>query len=203
MGKKVNPKFFRINNLKNWNTIFFPEKKYSFYIINYIKLKKYLNQLLKDLIIDFYIEYLEKCYLITIISSKPGIIIGKKGINIKILKNKINNIIKKNIFINIKNITEISPKIIFNLIFFKIKNNLAYKKFIKKTIFNLIKLNIIKGIKIVLSGRLNGSDLSKKEKFLTGSIPLHTIKEHIKYYNNFLKTKYGIIGIKIWICYFK
>ncbi|MGX7582849.1 30S ribosomal protein S3 [Candidatus Vidania fulgoroideorum] len=204
MGNKINPNCYRVFLNNNWfcrND----SKNNSSYIFIY----KNISEILKKNIginnyEDFYVEFLKNSIILTIFSYKPGYLIGRKGSNISKIKDIIIRKFFCKVYLNVKEIfsNEICFSYFFNNLERKIKNCMNYKFFIKKFIKSKLKKNI-KGIKIKISGRINGSEIARTETYKEGKISLSTIKNLINYKNHIFKTKYGIIGIKIWYCYLK
>jgi len=201
MGQKVNPIGFRLKINKNWDSRWFSEKNYAKWIIDDYKIRFYIFKTQKASgIAKIIIERVgEKCK-ISIHSSKPGTIIGRKGIGIETLKKKIKYLCKSEIFISIYEIKkpDINAQLVADSITQQIEKRSSYRRCMKRAIANACKLGI-QGIKISCSGRLNGAEMSRREWMLEGKVPLHTIRANIDYGTSISHTTYGVIGCKVWI----
>ncbi|BBA85259.1 30S ribosomal protein S3 [endosymbiont of Sipalinus gigas] len=202
MGQKVNPISFRFGVIKNWNSIWYAnKKKFLINLKNDYNIRKFINNYLpKYYISNIIIERLNKNIIITIYTSRPGIIIGKKGEDVEKLKKMIHKISNVSIQLNILDINkpDIDANLISKNIAYQIEKRNLFRRVMKKHINNAIRLGA-KGIKIELNGRLGGSDISRTEWYKEGRIPLHTIRADIDYGQYEAKTNYGIIGVKVWI----
>jgi small subunit ribosomal protein S3 len=201
MGQKVNPVGFRLLNSKNWESIWYDKKSYAEKLVsdvsirNFIK-KKYAHCGIGSIIIE---RPSDKVNLI-IKTSKPGVLIGKKGLDIE----KINKAIEKNFGtkVEVKIIEIDKPDITSSLvaqnIAKQIEGRAAFKKVMKKSMASAMKLGAL-GIKVSCAGRLGGAEIARTEWYKEGSIPLHTLRCNIDYATAEAHTTYGIIGVKVWI----
>lgn len=201
MGQKVHPIGFRLGINKIWESKWFCEKMYSYWLLEDYKIRCFISNMYSTSgISNIMIERAgEKCK-INIHTSKPGMIIGKRGSGIDQLKHKIKEISKSEIFINIYEIKspEKNAILIANNIAQQIKKRVSLKRIIKRSILSAQK-NGIHGIKILCSGRLNGAEMSRKEWYKEGRIPLQTIRANIDYGFAVANTTYGLIGCKVWL----
>ncbi|WXB47365.1 MAG: 30S ribosomal protein S3 [Candidatus Shikimatogenerans sp. Tmey] len=201
MSHKVNPYLNRLGILFNWKSswIYNYKKniKEDFYIRKFINFKKYSNY-----ISTIYIERINNKINIIIFTSRPAIIIGKKGIEIINLKKSINKLLnnKYYVYINIKEISNntVDALLVAKNIALQINKGNSYKKVIKNMMSYLYKKNI-NGIKVKISGRLNGIEMARSEYFQKGNIKLSTLRANINYGFHELYTKYGVISLKVWI----
>ncbi|BBA85097.1 30S ribosomal protein S3 [Candidatus Nardonella dryophthoridicola] len=204
MGQKVNPLGFRLGFIKKWNSLWFSnnKKKIIDNIEKDILLRSYLkNNLPNNYISNIIIEFLYMNIIINIVTSKPGIIIGKKGedidkLRIGIVKMLNNKYIKLNV-IELKDYN-LDSSIIANNISYQIERKISFRKIMKRYINNVMKYGAL-GVKIQVNGRLGGAEISRREWYKEGRIPLHTIRANIDFSQSIAKTNYGIIGIKVWI----
>ncbi|QTJ62852.1 30S ribosomal protein S3 [Candidatus Nardonella dryophthoridicola] len=204
MGQKVNPLGFRLGFIKKWNSLWFSnnKKKIIDNIEKDILLRNYLkNNLPNNYISNIIIEFLYMNIIINIVTSKPGIIIGKKGedidkLRIGIVKMLNNKYIKLNV-IELKDYN-LDSSIIANNISYQIERKISFRKIMKRYINNVMKYGAL-GVKIQVNGRLGGAEISRREWYKEGRIPLHTIRANIDFSQSIAKTNYGIIGIKVWI----
>ncbi|BBA84687.1 30S ribosomal protein S3 [endosymbiont of Euscepes postfasciatus] len=202
MGQKVNPIIFRLGINKFWNSIWYSDKKkFLDNLRNDYLIRNFINIYLHKVpISNIIIERLSSNIIINIYTSKPGIIIGKKGEDLIKLKNKISGISKIETLIKVFEVKnpELDAKLISENISFQIKKKKSFRKVIKRYIQQSMKYGAL-GIKIKISGRLGGSDIARSEWYKEGRIPLHTIRSNIDYNCSICKTTYGIIGIKVWV----
>lgn len=201
MGQKVNPTGFRLGVNKNWMSRWFRVYKYSEWIISDYKIRQFLLKTQKLAgIAKIIIERAgEKCK-VGIYASKPGLIIGKKGLGIEQLKLNLKNICKGEVFINIYEvkIPETNAQLIANNIAQQIEKRASFRRSIKRAITSAQKMDI-HGIKIACAGRLGGVEMSRREWYKEGRIPLHTIRASIDYGFACAETAYGLIGCKVWL----
>ncbi|MDH3004567.1 MAG: 30S ribosomal protein S3 [Candidatus Shikimatogenerans sp. JK-2022] len=203
MGQKTNPISNRLGLIYGWKSIWVNDYcinvKEDYDIREFIN-RRFINQYCISSIV---IERTSKKVIITICTSKPAIVIGKKGKEVEYLKNKIINIIKnkkQNIFINVIDIVkpEKDALLVAKNICRQIENRVSYKRSIKLSISTVMKMNV-KGIKIQISGRLNGAEMARRETYKKGTIKLSTFRTNIDYGLSEANTTYGKIGVKIWI----
>ncbi|MGX7590635.1 30S ribosomal protein S3 [Candidatus Karelsulcia muelleri] len=199
MGQKVNPISNRLGISTCWKSIWYSEK------FNHLKedleIRKYLNiRLAKSYVSYIYIERKKYKIVITISSSRPAIIIGKGGNEIEKLKKELQKITKKKINLNILEvkIPELDALLIARNLANQIENRLPYKKSIKFAIYSALRQQV-EGIKIKISGRLNGNEMARTEFYKEGRIPFSTFRANIDYATYEAHTTYGKIGIKVWI----
>lgn len=201
MGQKVNPIGFRLGINKNWDSRWFKSGNYSDWIIEDYKIRLFIFKTQKLAgITKIIIERAgEKCK-VGIYSSKPGIIIGKKGIGIDQLKSKLKNICDSEVFINIYEIKtpESNAQLIASNIVQQIEKRVSFRRCIKRAMASAQKIGV-EGIKIACSGRLGGAEMSRREWYKEGRVPLHTIRANIDYGFAIAKTSYGLIGCKVWV----
>ncbi len=203
MGQKVNPNVIRLGITKMWNSTWFVNKKdFAKNIYSDYKVRNYLNKKLsKALISKILIERpAKKSIRIIIYTARPGIVIGKKGEDIKKLKNKISIITGVPSQINILEIRrpELDAKLIADNVVFQLEKRMMFRRVMKRVIYNAMRLGC-KGIKLKISGRLGGTDIARTEWYKQGSIPLHTLRANIDYSFKQAFTNYGVIGVKVWI----
>lgn len=206
MGHKVNPIAFRLGGIFTWNSCWFAKKDaYKKYLREDVIIRKFLFKKFKDSgVAKVDIERSSQRLLITIHSAKPGFIIGRGGSGIedtrKELKQKFFANEKINISVNVKEITNpnMSPQLILDLIASALEKRVPFRKAVKQVISKVERAGA-QGVKILVSGRLNGTDIARSEKFSSGKIPLHTLRADIAYSRGAAHTTFGVIGIKVWI----
>ncbi|MFH1192301.1 MAG: 30S ribosomal protein S3 [bacterium] len=208
MGQKVNPKIFRMGIIRTWESKWFSKNKYSDFLKLDVAIRKFLNLKLKDAALDrIEIERSGESIKITIHSAKPGIIIGRSGVGIEDLKNKLQksvlnkmNIGKMGVNLNIQEIKNpnLSANIIIQNVIDDLEKRIPFRRALKQAIGKAEKAGA-KGVKILVAGRLNGAEIARSEKLTSGKIPLHTLRADIDYTRGVARTIYGAIGVKVWI----
>mgnify|MGYP001168016092 FL=1 len=201
MGQKVNPNGIRIGINKTWSSRWFSKNKYTELLHQDLKIKEYVENKLKNASISkINIERAAKKLRISIFSSRPGIIIGKKGADIETLKNDLAKMSKLEVFLDIKEVRkpEVEAKLVAENIATQLEKRISFRRAMKKAVQSAMRLGA-KGVKVVCSGRLGGAEIARTEKYHEGSVPLHTLRGDIDYATAEAETTYGICGIKVWI----
>jgi small subunit ribosomal protein S3 len=204
MGQKTNPIGNRLGIIRGWDSNWYGSKKdYAHKLIEDDKIRGYLNaRINKGGIAKIVIERTLNKLIITIHTSKPGIIIGKGGGEVDRIKEEIKKLTgKDDVQINILEIRrpELDATIVGETIAKQIENRINYKRAIKMAIASTMRLGA-DGIKIKASGRIGGAEIARSEEMKDGRVPLHTFRMDIDYASVFAQTVYGKIGIKVWIC---
>lgn len=202
MGQKVSPKTIRLQITHTWPGKWFARKrKYTELLIRDIELRKKIAEMLPDSgISKIEIQRSNKKLIVTINTAKPGIIIGKQGDKIEEMKNKLHQKFGEQIEINIKEIKkpDLDAQIVADNIASQIVRRISYRRAAKQAVQKSIDAGAI-GVKIFITGRLNGVDIARSEYFKEGNIPLHTFRADIDYAKSTAITTYGAIGITVWI----
>ncbi len=201
MGQKVNPNGFRLGVNRTWSSRWFSKSNYAKFLHQDLEIKSYVEKKLKNAsIAKINIERAAKKIRISIFSSRPGIIIGKKGADIEDLKNKLTKLSNLEVFIDIKEIRkpEVEAKLVAENIATQLEKRVSFRRAMKKSVQSSMRLGA-KGVKVLCSGRLGGAEIARNEKYNEGSVPLHTLRSDIDYATAEAETTYGIIGIKVWI----
>jgi len=204
MGQKTNPIGARLGIIRGWESNWYGNKKdFSTKLIEDNKIRTYLNaRINKGGIAKIVIERTLNKLIITIHTSKPGIIIGKGGNEVDRIKEELKKLTgKDDVQINILEIRrpELDANIVGDTIAKQIENRINYKRAIKMAIASALRMGA-EGIKIKVSGRLGGAEIARTEEIKQGRVPLHTLRMDIDYANVFALTVYGKIGVKVWIC---
>lgn len=204
MGQKANPIGNRLGIIRGWESNWYGSKKdYAKKLIEDNKIRTYLNaRISKGGIAKIVIERTLGKLIITIHTSKPGIIIGKGGNEVDRIKEELKNLTgKDDVQINILEIRrpELDANIVGDTIARQIENRINYKRAIKMSIASSLRMGA-EGIKVKVSGRLGGAEIARTEEIKQGRVPLHTFRMDIDYASVFAQTVYGKIGIKVWIC---
>ena len=201
MGQKVNPNGFRLGVNKTWSSRWFSKSNYAKFLHQDLEIKSYVEKKLKNAsIAKINIERAAKKIRISIFSSRPGIIIGKKGADIEDLKKKLTKLSNLEVFLDIKEIRkpEVEAKLVAENIATQLEKRVSFRRAMKKSVQSSMRLGA-KGVKILCSGRLGGAEIARNEKYNEGSVPLHTLRSDIDYATAEAETTYGIVGIKVWI----
>ncbi|MEE6186539.1 30S ribosomal protein S3 [Mycovorax composti] len=204
MGQKVNPIGNRLGIIRGWESNWYGSKKdFASKLIEDNKIRTYLNaRINKGGISKIVIERTLGKLIITIHTSKPGIIIGKGGGEVDRIKEELKKLTgNDDVQINILEIRrpETDAMIVADTIARQIENRINFKRAVKMAIASALRMGA-EGIKVKVSGRLNGAEIARSEEFKQGRVPLHTLRMDIDYANVFAQTVYGKIGIKVWIC---
>ena len=203
MGQKVNPISNRLGVIRGWDSNWFGGKDFGDNLVEDQKIRKYLNErLAKASVARIVIERTLKLVTITICTARPGIVIGKGGgQDVDKLKEELKQLYKKDIQINIFEVKkpELDATIVANSIARQVEGKISYRRAIKLAVQNTMRAGA-EGIKVQITGRLNGAEMARKEMFKEGRTPLHTFRADIDYCQAEALTKVGLLGIKVWIC---
>jgi small subunit ribosomal protein S3 len=201
MGQKVNPNGIRLGINRTWSSRWFSKSDYARLLHQDLEIKNYVETKLKNASISkVNIERAAKKLRISIYSSRPGIIIGKKGADIESLKNKLTQLSNLEVFLDIKEVRkpEVEAKLVAENIASQLEKRVSFRRAMKKAVQSSMRLGA-KGVKVLCSGRLGGAEIARSEKYHEGSVPLHTLRSDIDYATAEAETTYGICGIKVWI----
>ena len=202
MGQKVNPISNRLGIVKGWDSNWFGGKDFGDNLVEDQKIRKYLNErLAKASVSKIVIERTLKLVTITICTARPGLVIGKGGQDVDKLKEELKKLYDKEIQINIFEVKkpELDANIVANNIARQIEGKIAYRRAIKMAVANTMRAGA-EGIKVQISGRLNGAEIARSEMIKEGRTPLHTLRADIDYCQAEALTKVGLLGLKVWIC---
>jgi small subunit ribosomal protein S3 len=202
MGQKANPIGNRLGIIKGWDSNWYGGRNYADKLVEDEKIRNYLlARLPKGSVSKIVIERTLKLITVTINTSRPGIIIGKGGKEVDKLREELKKITKKEIQINIFEIKrpELDARLVSEGIARQIEGRIFYKRAIKTALSTTMRMGA-EGIKIRISGRVEGADIARSEEYKDGRIPLHTLRADIDYAISEAHTTYGRIGIKVWIC---
>ena len=202
MGQKVNPISNRLGIIRGWDSNWFGGKNFGDNLVEDQKIRKYLNErLAKASVSRIVIERTLKLVTITICTARPGIVIGRGGQDVDKLKEELRKLYDKEIQINIFEVKkpELDANIVANNIARQVEGKIAYRRAIKMAIQNTMRAGA-EGIKVQITGRLNGAEMARKEMYKEGRTPLHTFRADIDYCQAEAPTKVGLLGIKVWIC---
>ena len=202
MGQKVNPISNRLGIIRGWDSNWYGGNNYGETLLEDSKIRKYMNaRLAKASVSRIVIERTLKLITITVCTSRPGIIIGKGGQEVDKLKEELKKITDKEVQINIFEVKrpELDAVIVANNIARQLEGKIAYRRAIKMAIASTMRMGA-EGIKVQISGRLNGAEMARSEMYKEGRTPLHTFRADIDYALGEALTKVGLIGVQVWIC---
>jgi small subunit ribosomal protein S3 len=202
MGQKIHPTGFRLAVTRNWGSRWYAGSANFATMLNEdLKVRSYLKTKLKNASVGrVVIERPAKNARITIYSSRPGVVIGKKGEDIEVLKSALTKMMGVPVHVNIEEIRkpETDAQLIADSIAQQLEKRIMFRRAMKRAMQNAMRLGA-QGIKIMSSGRLNGIEIARKEWYREGRVPLHTLRADIDYGFGEAQTTYGIIGIKVWV----
>jgi small subunit ribosomal protein S3 len=201
MGHKVHPIGFRLGYIKLWNSRWCAEKEYAVLLHEDLKVRKIVKAKLYHAgIARIEIERSGNQLRINLHTSRPGIIIGRKGAEVDKLKAEIEALTKRQVVINIKEIKkpEVDAQLVAENIALQLEKRIAFRRAMKKAVVSALRLGA-KGIKVNCAGRLGGAEIARTEWYREGRVPLHTMRADIDYGLAEAKTTYGQIGVKVWI----
>lgn len=203
MGQKVHPYGFRLGVIKDWKSHWCADKKrYIEWLEKDVKIRKYLKARFKDASVsDILIDRASEKIIITIKTARPGVVIGRRGQEIEMVKKELENITKnKNIQVNVNEIRipELDAVLVAENIAMRIEQRVSHRRAMKRAVSLAIRMGA-KGIRVQAKGRLGGAEIARKEWYLVGRVPLQTIRADVEYGEATAFTKYGAVGIKVWI----
>jgi small subunit ribosomal protein S3 len=202
MGQKVNPIGLRVGINRGWDSIWFAKKReYGNLLIEDYKIRDYIKKNVTNSgVSQVIIERTSKKCIVSIYTSRPGFVIGKKGSDVDKIKNKLSKITSSEVSLNIKEIKkpELNAYLVAENITQQLVKRIAYRKTMKRAIQSALRLGA-KGIRVCLAGRLAGNEIARTEWLREGSVPLHTFRADVDYAEAEALTTYGLIGVKVWI----
>ncbi len=206
MGQKVHPTGFRLGITKYWNSKWFQEKNYAKWLHEDLKLRAFLEKKFSDAgklpagVAHVEIERLANKVKLTIHAAKPGVIIGKRGAGIDDLKRELQSFTTGEVFLFVQEVRkpDLEAKLVAQAIARQMERRVSFRRAMKKAVQTTMKLGA-KGIRVNCAGRLGGAEMSRREWYLEGRVPLHTLRADIDYGFAEAKTTYGVIGVKVWI----
>ena len=206
MGQKVHPIGIRLGISSDWNSTWYADTEdYANYLNDDIKVREYLKKELAHASVSkIHIDRPAKAVVINVHSARPGIVIGKKGEDIERIRRKIAPMLGlnlNNIKINIAEIRkpELDAQLVAESVAQQLERRVMFRRAMKRVLTNTMRLGA-QGVKIAVSGRLNGAEIARREWYHDGRVPLHTLRADIDYGTAEAHTTYGVIGIKVWIC---
>ena len=202
MGQKVNPIGFRLGINRGWDSVWFSKKReYGKLLIEDYKIREHIKKnVVNSGVSQIIIERTSKKCIVSIYTSRPGFVIGKKGSDIEKIKNNLSKISSTEVSLNIKEVKkpELNAYLVAENIAQQLVKRIAFRKAMKRAIQSAIRLGA-KGIRVCVAGRLAGNEIARTEWLREGSVPLHTFRAEVDYAEAEALTAYGIIGVKVWI----
>ena len=202
MGQKVNPIGLRLGINRGWDSIWFSKKgEYGKFLIEDYKIREYIKKnVVNSGVSQVIIERTSKKCIVSIYTSRPGFVIGKKGSDVDKIKKNLSKISNSEISLNIKEVKkpELNAYLVAENIAQQLVKRIAYRRTMKRAIQSALRLGA-KGVRVCLAGRLAGNEIARTEWLREGSVPLHTFRANVDYAEAEALTTYGIIGIKVWI----
>jgi small subunit ribosomal protein S3 len=202
LGQKVHPNGFRLGIIRSWTSKWFAEgEEYAEWLHEDLRIKRFLRDAVGHTGISrIEIERMANKVKITIYTAKPGIVIGKRGSGIEKLKGDLQEITDNEIFLNIQEVrkAELDAKLVAENIATQLERRVSFRRAMKKSVQTAMKFGA-QGIRVNCAGRLGGAEMSRREWYLEGRVPLHTLRADIDYGLAEAETTYGMIGVKVWI----
>lgn len=203
MGQKVNPRGFRVGVYQGWSSRWFARDSYADFAFEDITIRKTIQKQLVGAEIDrIEIERAGDAVKVVIFSARPGVVIGKRGQEIEMIRRNLAKVLKKDVVeVSVQEVKnpELSASIVARDIADQLERRASFKKVMKKAASSALRAGA-RGVKICTAGRLGGAEIARDEWVRAGSTPLHTIRADIDYGVATAQTTYGIIGVKVWIC---
>ncbi|WP_374292854.1 30S ribosomal protein S3 [Paenirhodobacter enshiensis] len=202
MGQKVNPIGMRLQVNRTWDSRWFAESKdYGDLLLEDLRMREFIEKEAKQAGISrVVIERPHKKCRVTIYAARPGVIIGKKGADIEVLRNKLSNFTKSELHLNIVEVRkpELDAQLVGESIAQQLERRVSFRRAMKRAVQNAMRMGAL-GIRVNVAGRLGGAEIARTEWYREGRVPLHTLRADIDYALYEASTPYGIIGVKVWI----
>jgi len=201
MGQKTHPIGFRLGTVKTWSSKWYEEKNYAKWLHEDLKLKRFIKRKLQHAAVSYIdIERAANKAKINICTARPGIVIGKRGAGVGQLKKEVQALTGNEVFLNIVEVrkAETNAQLVAENIATQLERRIAFRRAMKKAVQTAMKFGG-KGIRVASAGRLGGAEMSRREWYREGRVPLHTLRADIDYGFTEAKTTYGTIGVKCWI----
>lgn len=201
MGQKTNPIGLRLGINRTWDSRWFATKEYSSWVNEDIRIRKYLKKrLYKAGVSKIEIERSSNKVVVNIFTARPGMVIGRKGSEVDMLRDELSHLSGKEIQINIKDVKkpELNAQLVAEHIAMQLEQRVSFRRAMKKTIASAMRMGAL-GIKVKCSGRLGGAEMSRREGYHEGRVPLHTLRADIDYARATAHTTFGCVGVKVWI----
>lgn len=201
MGQKVNPTGLRIGIIEDWRSKWYQNRNYAKWLHEDLRIRKWVKEKLAATGISrVEIERAASKVKVSVHTAKPGVIIGKKGAGIDTLRNELQKLTESTVLLNIVEVrkAELDAQLVAENVAQQLERRVSFRRAMKKAVTTTMRFGA-KGIRINCAGRLGGAEMSRREWYLEGRVPLHTLRANIDYGLAEAKTTYGVIGVKVWI----
>jgi small subunit ribosomal protein S3 len=201
LGQKVHPIGLRLGIIRTWDSTWFAKKEYANLVYEDAEIRRFLKEKLYHAGISrIEIARAADRAKIRIHTARPGIVIGKKGAEIEALKRELEQIVKREVMIDIQEVRkpEMDATLVAENIALQLTRRVAFRRAMKKAVSSSLKFGA-KGVRVACAGRLGGAEMARREWYREGRVPLHTLRADIDYGTAVAKTTYGVIGVKVWI----
>ncbi len=201
MGQKVHPKGFRVGVLEGWESRWFAEREYATLLHDDIRIREFIKKRLYHAgIAKIEVERAANKAKINIYTARPGIVIGKKGVEIEKLKTELTQQTDREVYLNIHEVRrpDLDAQLVSENVALQLERRVAFRRAMKESVTRAIRMGA-QGVKVRCSGRLGGAEIARTEWYREGRVPLHTLRADISYGVAEARTTYGVIGVKVWI----
>lgn len=201
MGQKTHPLGFRLGIIRTWSSKWYEEKQYVKWLHEDVRLREFIKKKLVHAgVSSIEIERAANKAKINIYTARPGIVIGKRGAGVEVLKKEVQALTENEVFINIMEVrkAELDAQLVAEAIATQLERRVAFRRAMKKAVQTAMKFGA-KGIKVHCSGRLGGAEMARREWYREGRVPLHTLRADVDYGFTEARTTYGAIGVKCWV----
>jgi small subunit ribosomal protein S3 len=201
MGQKTNPVGLRIGINRTWDSRWFSTKDYAKWLSEDIQIRKYIKKrLYKAGVAKIEIERSSGKAIVNIFTARPGMVIGRKGAEVDMLRDELKHLAGKDVQINIKDVKkpELNAQLVAEHIAMQLEQRVSFRRAMKKTIASAMRMGAL-GIKVQTAGRLGGAEMSRREGYHEGRVPLHTLRANIDFARATAHTTFGCIGVKVWL----
>ena len=201
MGQKVHPKGFRVGVLEGWESRWFAEREYATLLHDDIRIREFIKKRLYHAgIAKIEVERAANKAKINIYTARPGIVIGKKGVEIEKLKTELAQQTDREVYLNIHEVRrpDLDAQLVSENVALQLERRVAFRRAMKESVTRAIRMGA-QGVKVRCSGRLGGAEIARTEWYREGRVPLHTLRADISYGVAEARTTYGVIGVKVWI----
>ena len=201
MGQKTNPIGLRLGINRTWDSRWFSQKEYARWLNEDIRIRKYIKKrLYKAGVAKIEIERSGGKAVVNIFTARPGMVIGRKGSEVDMLRDELKHLAGKDVQINIKDVKkpELNAQLVAEHIAMQLEQRVSFRRAMKKTIASAMRMGAL-GIKVQTSGRLGGAEMSRREGYHEGRVPLHTLRANIDFARATAHTTFGTVGVKVWL----
>ncbi|MFK7928269.1 MAG: 30S ribosomal protein S3 [Myxococcota bacterium] len=201
MGQKINPVGFRVGVTRGWDSNWFAEKDYARYLEEDLQIRKYINEKLRNASVSkIVIERAANKAKVFVHAAKPGIILGKRTTGLEALRHELQQMVSTEVYVTVMEVRKVETDalLVAENIAAQLVKRVSFRRAMKKALTSAKRAGA-KGIKVMCAGRLGGAEMSRREWYLEGRVPLHTLRADVDYGLAEAKTTYGVIGVKVWI----